>query len=176
MMLSRCLAACLALLLLSACASTPKVAKDADRAPPPTQAAAADGAMLNRRLQWGGVIVSSENLTDTTELQILAYPLEADGRPDVAAPPIGRFIAQYPGYLESVDYATGRQVTVTGKLTGNRLGEVGKAPYTFPVLLTEELVLWPQERGSKAKPKVNFGFGVGSGGRSWGGIGIGIGF
>jgi len=166
---------CLALLLLSACSSTPKVADDADRSTTPTQAVAANAALLNKRLQWGGVIVDTQNLADSTELQVLAYPLKKNGKPDVTTAPSGRFIAQHPGYLESVDYTMGRQVTVTGELSSIRQGEIGEAAYSFPILQADELVLWPKESEGETKPRINFGFGIGSGGgRSWGGIGVGF--
>jgi outer membrane lipoprotein len=175
MRLPHLLTTCMLLLLLSACSTTPKVAQDADRSTTPIQAAAADTALLNQRLQWGGVIVGTKNLADSTELEVLAYPLKKSGMPDVTAAPNGRFIAQHAGYLESADYATGRQLTVTGKLLEIRQGKVGEAAYQFPLLQADELVLWPRRNAGETKPKVNFGFGIGSGGRSWGGVGIGIG-
>jgi outer membrane lipoprotein len=162
------------LILLAGCASSPKVASDVDRSLTPKEAVASAGT--ERRLQWGGVIIEAQNLAQTTELQILAYPLKSNGKPDLKESPEGRFIAQKAGYLESVDYAKGRQVTVTGNFSKVRTGEVGESPYEFPILDAEEVVLWPEDSPREAKPRVNFGFGVGSGGRSWGGVGIGIGF
>ena len=44
-------------------------------------------------VEWGGVIVSLENLSNTTELEIIAYPLTHSGQPDTDEPPEGRFIA-----------------------------------------------------------------------------------
>jgi outer membrane lipoprotein len=164
----------LGLITLAGCASSPKVASNVDRSLTPKEAATTPGDV--RRLQWGGVIIDTQNLADTTELQILAYPLESSGRPDVEASPQGRFIAQQAGYLETADYAKGRQVTVTGNFSQVRTGEVGASPYEFPLLVADEIVLWPKQQTRKTKPRVNFGFGVGSGGRSWGGVGIGIGF
>ncbi|MCU7844262.1 MAG: Slp family lipoprotein [Candidatus Thiodiazotropha sp. (ex Monitilora ramsayi)] len=162
------------ILILSGCASSPKVSTDADRSLTPKEAATSPAS--ERRLQWGGVIIESQNMADTTELQVLAYPLKSDGKPDVKATPNGRFIAQSQGYLETVNYAKGRQVTVTGKFSQVRTGEVGETPYEFPILTADEVVLWPEESVRKPKPRVNFGFGVGSGGRSWGGVGVGVGF
>jgi outer membrane lipoprotein len=164
------------MLLLAGCASSPKVATDAERGITPTQAVSQETTGSATPLQWGGVIVETRNLSEATELQVLAYPLNSSGRPDVSDSPTGRFIVHQPGYLESVDYRKGRQVTATGRLTEKRPGKVGEAAYTFPVLQADELVLWPEQSERKANPRVNFGLGVGSGGRSWGGVGIGIGF
>jgi len=173
----RLLAAVLSTLLLAGCSSMPEVTAGADRSLTPTQAAATDiTPARDKPLQWGGVIMESRNLPDTTELQVLAYPLTDDGRPDVTESPTGRFIALHPGYLETVEYRKGRQVTVTGNLAETRVGKVGNADYRFPVLRADQIVLWPRPGDQPEKPRVNFGFGVGSGGRSWGGVGIGIGF
>ncbi len=164
------------LFVLAGCASSPKVASNAERGITPEQAVSQEIGETSTPLQWGGVIMETRNLSEATELQVLAYPLNDDGRPDVSEPPTGRFIAQQPGYLESADYRKGRQVTATGPLREKRPGKVGEAAYTFPVLQADELVLWPEQSERKAHPRVNFGLGVGSGGRSWGGVGIGIGF
>lgn len=166
----------LVLSMLAGCASAPKVAENAERGITPSQAASDEASTAGKTLQWGGVIVETSNLNEATELQILAYPLKSNGRPDVSASPSGRFIASRSGYLESVDYSKGRQVTATGRLLERREGQVGEADYTFPVLQADELVLWPEQSERQASPRVNFGLGVGSGGRSWGGVGIGIGF
>ena len=163
-------------LLLSACATSPQVTSDAERGITPTESLSLELSESATPLQWGGVIVETRNLSEATELQVLAYPLSNSGRPEVSDSPSGRFIVQNPGYLEAVDYRKGRQVTATGRLIEKRDGQVGEAAYTFPVLLADELVLWPEESTRKASPRVNFGLGVGSGGRSWGGVGIGIGF
>lgn len=168
---------CIAIpLALTGCASGPKVTDNAERGITPTQAAKLEIGFESKPLQWGGVIVETRNLSQATELQILAYPLQANGRPDVSASPTGRFIAQHPSYLESVDYREGRLVTATGNLIEHRAAQVGEAPYRFPVLLVDQLVLWPKQHNRQVQPRINFGLGVGSGGRSWGGVGIGIGF
>ncbi len=174
---ARSLILLLTLSLVVGCASSPKVAENAERGITPSQIAGQEHLSSGEKpLQWGGVIVETSNLADTTELQILAYPLKSDGRPDPTAAPIGRFIARQSGYLESVDYRKGRQITATGQVTETRSGRVGEATYAFPVMQADQLVLWPEESTRDTKPRVNFGIGVGSGGRSWGGVGIGIGF
>ncbi|MCB1881780.1 MAG: Slp family lipoprotein, partial [Gammaproteobacteria bacterium] len=65
---------------------------------------------------------------------------------------------------------------VSGRIDRLRKGKVGQADYLFPVLLTQEIRLWPKEYGSSLTPRFNFGFGFGSGGSRSGGVGVGIGF
>ncbi|MCU7905926.1 MAG: Slp family lipoprotein [Candidatus Thiodiazotropha sp. (ex Epidulcina cf. delphinae)] len=163
------------LLLLQACSSQ-SVVSDADRSPPPKQAVTGAPDPDSPPLQWGGVIIETVNLTETTEIQILAYPLKDNGRPDTQALSNGRFIARRSGYLEAADYAAGRQVTATGKLGEIRPGRVNQADYQFPVLICDEIVLWSENSGRKPRPRLHFGFGASSGGRSYGGIGIGVDF
>ena len=126
-------------------------------------------------VEWGGVIVETSNLETSTEIQIIAYPLKDNGRPDLDESPTGRFIAASQGYLETADYTKGRRITLSGTVSGIRQGKVGEADYTFPLVTPKELQLWPSQTTSNSKTRLHFGFGAGSGGRSGGSIGIGIG-
>ena len=123
-----------------------------------------------------GVIVEPVNLESTTELQIIAYPLQRNGKPDLAQSPNGRFIAKIDGYLEPADYAPGRRVTVSGRVAEIRQGKVGEADYLFPVVQPDSLNLWPVESQSSGRSRLHFGIGVGSGGRTGGSVGVGVGF
>lgn len=153
--------AILATLLFAGCAKDRYFnLQDVDTALTPAQAAARAEVAKGHKVQWGGVIVSSRNLQDATQLEVLAYPLDRSGRPDTGAMPLGRFLALDKGYLETVDYAPGREVTVVGPFTGVRAGKVGEAQYTYPVVSIEQLRLWPRER-PQASPRVNFGIGIG---------------
>lgn len=125
-------------------------------------------------LEWGGVIVETLNKENSTEIQIIAYPLQDNGKPDLDAPPAGRFIAIQQGYLETADYRQGRRITLSGTLLGLRDGKVGEADYRFPLVNPNEMQLWPQEASAEPKSRWHFGIGVGSGG-SRGSIGVGIG-
>lgn len=159
-----------ALSALQACSSQP-VVPVADRTLSPQQAVKTQPAPGAPPLQWGGVIIESRNLREFTEIQILAFPLDEDGRPDTNASSIGRFIAQRPGYLELAEYAVGAEVTATGRYSESRKGMVAESSYLFPVLLCDEITLWP-ERAARTKPRLHFGFGASSGRGGYGSIGI----
>lgn len=163
------------LIILSACSSQPIIDNNANRSLTPQQATATPPDPGSQPLQWGGIIIEAQNFNETTEVEILAYPLDTEGRPDTGATSVGRFIAKQSGYLETNDYAAGRLVTVTGTFSEIRQGEVAKARYQFPVLNSDEISLWPEVSERKIRPRIHFGFGASSGGRSYGGIGIGIG-
>jgi outer membrane lipoprotein len=156
-------------LLLAACASTTPV----DTGPGPDQisrSGVAEGAV-----HWGGRIVTLKNLRDRTLIEVLAYPLAANGRPLPEQPAQGRFIVQQAGFLEPREYRADRLLEVHGKLDGFTEGRVGDAPYRFPVVVADRLNLWEQTSspGYSSSPRINFGIGVGTGGS---GAGVGIGF
>jgi outer membrane lipoprotein len=162
------------LLSLTSCSSNPTIPQ-ADRSFSPKQVVT-DTSLPQQSLQWGGILIATTNLADSSELEILAYPLDDKGRPITESASIGRFIATQAGYLEAGEYATGRLVTATGQISTIRSGLVGEAKYQFPVMQCDQLALWPKQRKSSAKPRIRFGFGASSGGSSYGGIGIGFGF
>src|ERR1051325_1781654 len=146
-------------LFLSACATPPIDLSGSDPSLTPDQAAADVASARNRRVAWGGVIVSVHNLKDETEMEVLGYPLDRAARPATSAPPQHRFLMVRPGYLESADYRNGRMVSATGAVTGLREGRVGDATYFYPVLQTDQLYLWSAYEGRRG-PDVHFGIGV----------------
>ena len=113
-------------------------------------------------LLWGGKILDVRNLETTTEVQIVAYPMDDAQRPDQRAPTQGRFIIVLPGYVEPLDYPAGRFVTVRGRASGTRVGHVDDHDYVFPLVGDATVHLWPvnfpYERG-----RVSLGIGVGVG-------------
>ncbi len=163
-------------LLLSACSGSMQTRPVmGDRSISPAEAAQDITRLKSVVVEWGGVIVETHNLETSSEIQIIAYPLEDDGKPDLDKPPSGRFIAVSQGYRESVDYKKGRTITLSGAVLGIRQGKVGKADYNFPLVQPNEMQLWPLPSSSDSSSRWHFGFGIGSGGGSHGSIGIGIG-
>jgi len=108
---------------------------------------------------WGGVIVSSINLIDRTQLEILAYPLDRYQRPEVTKQPIGRFLLQSPDYIETENFAPGRELTAIGSLQGLTKGEVGEASYFYPTVSLNDVYLWNRDN-SHEKPQFIFGIGL----------------
>jgi outer membrane lipoprotein len=132
-----------------------------DAALTPTQAATRIDTAQGRRVAWGGSIINTTNRQNTTEIELLGYPLDSGGRPDSGATAQQRFVLVRPGYLESADYRAGRLISAVGTVVGTRAGKVGEAPYTYPVLQAEQLHLWPIEEPRESGSNVRFGIGVG---------------
>jgi outer membrane lipoprotein len=152
-------------LLLSACASTPAFdTGGVDRSLTPQNAATSPQQATGKQVQWGGVILSTINLEDSTQVEVLAYPLDANARPLSDSNPLGRFILERAGRLEPANYAEGRRITAVGTVTGTRAGQVGDSDYNYPVVSARQLYLWPPGQGSDGVRVFGYiGFGAGSG-------------
>ncbi len=157
--------------LLAGCSSLPSVPQ-AERSPSPHEISQSDTPVTDRVLQWGGILISIR----TEELEILAYPLDTDGRPLTERKSSGRFLARITDQETLKTLTVGRQLTITGPVLTVQTGQVGDAEYRFPVMQCEDLAIWPEPGQSRARPSVHFGFGASSGGGGYGSIGIGIGF
>jgi outer membrane lipoprotein len=169
--------ALLAALLLGGCASTTQTA---DTGPTPEQIIS--GAASAETVHWGGQIVRVKNLRDRTLIEVLAHPLDTEGRPQLNGPTQGRFIVERSGFLEPEEYSSDRLLEVRGRLDGFTDGQVGDAPYRYPVVAADFLQLWERPvraygGGPWVTPRIGIGIGSGSSGtRVGGGVGIGIGF
>lgn len=137
----------------------------------------ADPSVKGKDFTWGGSVLSIKNLKEHTLVEVMAYPLDSKGMPNVGGGTQGRFLADYPGFLEPAEFPSGQLVTVTGPLLGYKDGKVGEADYRYPALQADQIKHWDSSQSQQhpyTKPSVNIGFGFGSGGYS--NIGIGIGF
>jgi len=149
----------LAALLLSACAATPEFAtQGTEPALTPKQAVTEAASLKGKKVIWGGAIINSSNLKNATRLEVLAYPLDGDHYPQTGQPAYGRFLLMKEGYLETVDYAPGRLVTVVGTLDGTRNGKLDESEYTYPLVQADQLHLW--SKSGKSETRFHFGIGV----------------
>ncbi|MEJ2345569.1 MAG: Slp family lipoprotein [Gammaproteobacteria bacterium] len=150
----------LAGLLLTGCAVGPRLdSASVDTQLTPSRAVAMGKQVSGRRVLWGGVIVSTTNLKHSTRIEVLGYPLDRTQRPQTDAHPLGRFLVDRPGYLESADYASGRLITLTGAVTGLHAGHVGQARYVYAVVVPDHLYLWPAD-SERNGSGLHFGIGV----------------
>ncbi|KAB7628326.1 Slp family lipoprotein [Alkalilimnicola sp. S0819] len=147
-------------LLLAGCAGrAPLPTEGVVSALTPAAAVAEPVRWQGRRLLWGGRIVRAENLAQYTELELLAYPLGDNQRPQLDRASQGRVLLRWPGYLETADYPQGHLLTVLGELDGVMAGRIGQREYRFPVVRAERLHRWPPGAAA-APPRVTFGIGI----------------
>jgi outer membrane lipoprotein len=144
-------------ILLNACATSPKFdIVGIDATITPQRAVIENQSLQGEPVLWGGVVIVSTNLKDSTQIEILAYPLDSNQRPNREQEPLGRFLAEHVGYLETTDYAQGRLITIKGTLGDQRSGRVGEAEYVYPVVTIMQQHLW----SGSSKSQVQFGFGL----------------
>ncbi len=170
-----------ATLLTAGCASTGPGncrAPIGDRALTPA-VVAAQGDDVGAAITWGGTLISARHRADATDLEVLAYPLDACARPLLRQPAQGRFIVRRPGYLETADLKPGRRITASGRIIAIVDGRIGEADYRLPVLEDMAPRIWPEREdvvggaGTRVRPWISIGVG---GGRGWSGGGVGIRF
>jgi outer membrane lipoprotein len=131
-----------------------------DKTIQPRDVVASPDTNRGKQVLWGGVIVHSANVKSGTELKLLAYPLDRSLKPQTGSEALGRIIVFREGYLETLDYAPGRLLTVTGTVQGTKKAPVGEAMYTYPVVNTTQIHLWPYQEEA-GESRVHFGIGVG---------------
>ena len=95
---------------------------------------------------WSGEIIGVKNEKAGTLIEIIQKPSDYQDRPKQVDTSEGRFIALYSGYLDGAIYKKGRELTVAGRLKGQRVLPLDDIEYTYPVVLIEEIHLWPERK------------------------------
>lgn len=135
-----------ALTLAGCAAQVPESIRDAVTTPVTVdQVQAHPERHLGQRVRWGGTILGVNNGERTTEIEVLARPLEREGAPAFESSGQGRFIIEVSGFLDPAEYPKGRDLTVVGIITGHQTRPVGDYPYIYPVLRAESQYLWPEQ-------------------------------
>ncbi len=145
--------------LLASCASAPKFdVSHIDNSLAPQKIVAEPAAYQGKKVLWGGIILDTRNLADSTQIEVLGYPLDRDQLPLSNKNPMGRFLIQNKGFLDPVNYSQGRKLTVLGQVGENQQGKVGDSVYTYPVIHAEQIQLWTKK--DESKTRFHFGFGI----------------
>lgn len=132
-------------LSLSACSTLPPAIENPPAIDISYQQATADIARYKGApIRWGGAIIDVLNEKTYSRLQIMAYPLNSYGRPNLDKPHIGRFYVRSSEFLDPAIYAKDREVTAAGLLSGDEELIIGKKPLRLPVLDANTIHLWPE--------------------------------
>ena len=108
---------------------------------------------------WGGTVLSVSNLTDSTQVEIMGFPLDRQQRPTTGHTPQGRFVASYEGFVEPLDFPIGRVVTLLGSISDPIRGTIGEVEYVYPAINVIDSHLWTEQELAP-KPRVSFGIGI----------------
>ncbi|MEO7432266.1 MAG: Slp family lipoprotein [Dokdonella sp.] len=156
---------------LASCASVPTPLQGQYAKTTPREVAGANGGGAVR---WGGEIIKVEPKADTTCFEILGRPLDDRARPQSRDVNAGRFIACHAGFYDPEEFERGRELTITGAVTGTDHGKVGDFDYAYPHVAAETIYLWPKRtRVARSAYYDPWGYGFGYGGFGYGGFGYG---
>lgn len=146
-------------MLLMGCASSPFKMEGVNQSITP-QRTVGNKAYLNSTVVWGGMIVETRNFKNSSQIELLIYPLHSNGEPIKSAQPLGRFLIKYDGFLEPAQYSSGQWLSALGKVESNVKGKIGDADYVYAVIKASQLHLWPEYEPSDTRTRFHFGIGV----------------
>ena len=127
---------------LTACVSVPESLQSQATNMVSYENAVMDNAPTGTAARWGGIIASVENTPEQSIMEIVHYPLKANGRPNLREASIGRFKAVVDGFIDPMVFKKDRVVSVLGSLAEPIQGMVGEQAYTYPSLQVSGYHLW----------------------------------
>ena len=152
----------LPILLLMGCAPviSQDVLREVDRDLPFQAVLSNPDNFKGKTILLGGSIIETTPLPGKTRIMVLEHPLDFRNKPSGTAASEGRFIVEATGFLDPVVYSAGRQVTVAGIIGGKEVLPLGEINYTYPVVVSRELYLWPID-DAYYLPQFYIGIGIG---------------
>lgn len=134
------------LLWLAACTSMPPAIKDFPAIDIPYQLVSQDiDAYKDTPLRWGGTVIDVENETDSSLVQVLFYPLDRNGYPQISQTSDGRFAVETSEFVDPAIFTEDAEITVTGTLKGEIERMVGNKIIRIPLVSAATIYLWPKD-------------------------------
>ncbi|UXI69637.1 Slp family lipoprotein [Tahibacter amnicola] len=122
---------------LAACATAPAPLRGEFASQSPAMPAR-DGDAV----RWGGEVIQVTTEANRSCFEILARDLNDSARPRQRDESAGRFLACRKGFYDPEVFAKGREVTVTGVLSGMEERLVGEFRYRYPKVEADVIYLW----------------------------------
>lgn len=123
------------LILLTGCSVISKnIRREVDRAITLPMVQANPDAFKNKKVIWGGIVLSSKNLAEKTVIEVLQTPLDRSDRVTDKEQSLGRFLVESSVYLDTFLYKTGKEITVAGVIKGVVIQKIGERDYIYPVI------------------------------------------
>lgn len=144
MNISRHFPVAIAAIMLVGCATTvPEAIREVPAGPSPVEVRGDPEQFTGSRVRWGGTITNVRNREAETWIEVVARPLEDNGRPEEGDVSFGRFLARLKGFSDPAIYSEGREITVVGTLAEPVTQQIGEYPYRYPVVDVASHHLWP---------------------------------
>jgi outer membrane lipoprotein len=136
----------LLLTTLAACAPTisKQLQQQADQSLSFPVLAADPDAYKGKIVILGGVIAQTTTKPGQTELEIVQKNLDYFNEPETTDRSEGRFLVIADRFLDPLIYKKDRKITVAGVVTGSEVRKLNEMEYSYPVIKSQELKLWPQ--------------------------------
>lgn len=132
--------------LLSACAGLPPAVEHAPAVQIGYEQANSDITQYQGTpVRWGGVIIDVENEENASLVQVVFYPLDFSGRPQLHKTGEGRFVVKSAEFLDPAVYAKDKEITVAGVISGKIELTVGKRTIHVPLISATAIHLWPPQ-------------------------------
>ena len=132
------------ILLLSACSNLPPAIENPPLYDISYSEATRDIARFkDAPVRWGGVVIDVENEQNFSLVQVLYYPLNSYGRPQLDKPNEGRFLIKSPEFLDPAVYKKDIEINAAGTLKGDIDRAVGNKSLRLPIIAAKVIHLWP---------------------------------
>jgi outer membrane lipoprotein len=132
------------ILLLSACSNLPPAIRDAPLFDISYSQASQDiSHYKDAPVRWGGIVIDVENEQNFSLVQVLYYPLNSYGRPQLDKANEGRFLIKSPEFLDPTVYTKDTEITVAGTLKADIKRTIGNKTLRLPLISATVIHLWP---------------------------------
>ena len=109
-----------------------------------SQLKAAPESFRGQSVVFGGEVLTAKRLKDGTRIEILQLPLDSSGVPGFdLTQSQGRFVAMHKEFLDPATLPRGTKITISGDVTGTVTLPLDETEYTYPVVETKRLQVWP---------------------------------
>ncbi len=149
-------------LLLSGCSNLPPAIKDAPVVDISySQASKSINSYKDAPVRWGGTIIEVENEQNYSLVQIMYYPLNYYGQPQLTKSYEGRFAIKSPEFLDPAVYTKNTEITVAGTFNGDIERVIGNKTIRLPLISATVIYLWPESDRYGYYGYGGYGFGYG---------------
>jgi len=135
----------ISLILLNGCSHIPKTIRQAPLQDIQIQDTKKDFSEHQYKIvRWGGTVIDVVNNEESTDIQVLAFPLNYYGQPNLSKSAIGRFQFNSRNFLDPAMYTKSSEITVSGRLVDVKNQKIGKKALKLPVIESQQIYLWPK--------------------------------